>query len=268
MNRPAVIAIARRDLLSVLRNPGVSGPMIAVPIVLVAVTSLITGLASRLDQAPESLRRFLEALPTGVLPGIEGTNGAALAALLATYIIPPLLVIVPLMAASVLATDSIAGERERGTLEGLLLTPASDREILVGKLLGALLPAAALGLLAHLAYAVVADLLLAPTLGRPVLPTLPWLVTVLWFGPAFTAAALGLVVIVSARARTVQAAYQVSGVCVLPLILVTIGQATGVLLLVWWVALLAGAVLWALAVVLVQLGARSLEREHQLVSLG
>lgn len=36
------------------------------------------------------------------------------------------------------AADTISGERERGTLEGLLLTPASRRELIVGKGLSAL----------------------------------------------------------------------------------------------------------------------------------
>jgi len=36
------------------------------------------------------------------------------------------------------AADSLSGERERGTLESLLLTPVSRREIAVGKLVGSL----------------------------------------------------------------------------------------------------------------------------------
>jgi ABC-2 type transport system permease protein len=37
-----------------------------------------------------------------------------------------------------LASDAISGERERGTLEGLLLSPVSRRQLAVGKLLAAL----------------------------------------------------------------------------------------------------------------------------------
>lgn len=40
----------------------------------------------------------------------------------------------------IIGADSISGDRERGTLEGLLLTPTSRRQILVGKLLAALSP--------------------------------------------------------------------------------------------------------------------------------
>jgi ABC-2 type transport system permease protein len=40
----------------------------------------------------------------------------------------------------VVSADAISGERERGTLEGLLLTPASRREIVLGKLVAAVSP--------------------------------------------------------------------------------------------------------------------------------
>ena len=40
----------------------------------------------------------------------------------------------------IIAADSVSGERERATLEGLLLTPVSRRQIVVGKYLAALSP--------------------------------------------------------------------------------------------------------------------------------
>jgi ABC-2 type transport system permease protein len=45
---------------------------------------------------------------------------------------------VGVLVALVSAADALSGERERGTLEALLLTPVSRRGIVVGKLLGAL----------------------------------------------------------------------------------------------------------------------------------
>ncbi len=41
------------------------------------------------------------------------------------------------LAALVVSADAISGERERGTLEALLVTPVARRDIIVGKLLGA-----------------------------------------------------------------------------------------------------------------------------------
>lgn len=47
---------------------------------------------------------------------------------------------VSLLMAMMIAADTITSERERGTLEGLLLTPASRRQIVLGKFLAALSP--------------------------------------------------------------------------------------------------------------------------------
>ena len=40
----------------------------------------------------------------------------------------------------IIGADGISGERERGTLEVLLLTPTSRRQLMIGKLLAALTP--------------------------------------------------------------------------------------------------------------------------------
>lgn len=49
-------------------------------------------------------------------------------------------VFVGLFICLIMGADSVSGERERATLEGLLLTPTSRRQILVGKFLAAVSP--------------------------------------------------------------------------------------------------------------------------------
>lgn len=49
-------------------------------------------------------------------------------------------IFVGLFICMIIGADSVSGERERATLEGLLLTPTSRREIVVGKFLSALSP--------------------------------------------------------------------------------------------------------------------------------
>src|SRR5690606_13395110 len=133
-------------------------------------------------------------------------------------LLAPMLLLVPLMTASVIAADSIAGERERRTLEGLLLTPLSDRELLAAKLLGAWLPAVVIGIGGGVAYAVVADLAALGAVDGLLFPNVLWLLLVFWVGPAMAAVGLGLTVVVSARVTTVQEAFQVAGLVVLPVV--------------------------------------------------
>ena len=56
------------------------------------------------------------------------------------YLMLKLTVAFGLFMSLIIGADSISGERERGTLEGLLLTPTSRRHIVVGKFLAALTP--------------------------------------------------------------------------------------------------------------------------------
>ncbi|MGB1249951.1 MAG: ABC transporter permease [Candidatus Promineifilaceae bacterium] len=53
----------------------------------------------------------------------------------ASFLLPILLSVVVVTGGMFIAIDVTAGEKERGTLESLLLTPASDAEIFIGKLL-------------------------------------------------------------------------------------------------------------------------------------
>ena len=56
------------------------------------------------------------------------------------FLFAPMFLILPLMVASIIGADSIVGEKERKTLEALLYTPATDRELYLAKLLSAVVP--------------------------------------------------------------------------------------------------------------------------------
>jgi ABC-type Na+ efflux pump permease subunit len=73
------------------------------------------------------------------------------------YIMAPLFLIIPLMVSSVIAADSFAGEKERKTMEALLYTPTTDRELFVAKLLSGWLAALAVALVGFVLYVIMAN---------------------------------------------------------------------------------------------------------------
>jgi ABC-2 type transport system permease protein len=87
----------------------------------------------------------------------------------------------------IVGADSISGERERGTLEVLLLTPASRRQLVLGKLLAALTPWPAALVIAIPALVVVSQ-------GNDVLREALWLGTVVGTVLAVAFAGFGLLV--------------------------------------------------------------------------
>lgn len=267
-DRRAVAAIVRKDLSVVRQSKAVMLPLILVPLLMLVVIPLAIGLGAAYVPSlgadlMSDLQRMLEAAPEAVLRDLRGLDPAQQIVVLALgYFIAPMYLIVPLMVSSVIAADSFAGERERGTMEALLYTPTNDRELFLAKALAAWLPATAVGIAGGVAYILAANVAAWPTLGRPFLPTLVWIALILWVGPAVAALGLSATVWVSARVDTFQEAYQLGGVLVLPIIALVVAQATGLLYLSGIFVVLLGAIAWALAVVLLRAGARRFTRDE------
>jgi ABC-type Na+ efflux pump permease subunit len=262
VNRRGITAVVRRDLSVAMGSKALVLPAIIVPAVLLVLLPLLAGLVPRMVDAAalSDLDAVREALPADRTAGLPEDPGLAAAVLAVSYLLVPMILIVPVMFASIIAADGVAGEKERGTLEGLLLTPLTDREVAAAKLLAAWVPAVVIGLGGALLYAVVANLTVAPLTGRLVLPTAEFVVMALWVGPTFAAASLGAVSLVSVRVSTTQEAFQVGGFVIVPVVALLISQASGALLLSVTMLLIAGLVAAALAGGLIVAAARSLAR--------
>jgi ABC-2 type transport system permease protein len=258
----AVWAVVDKDLLAVRRSKAVVLPMLLVPFLLLVVLPAMIGLAARGAQVP-NMSGFLRALPDDMArPILDLPQREQLIVLVNGYLLAPLFLIVPLMVSSVLAADAFAGERERKTLETLLHLPIAERDLFVAKLLGAFLPAVAVSWIGFVAFAVVANSVSWGVMQRIFVPTRLWMVMILWVAPAVAALGLGLMVRISARARTAQEANQLGGAVVLPLIFLAVGQATGVLLVSLPLALMIGGLIWAIAIWLLIRGARRFTRDQ------
>lgn len=263
MNWSAIRAIIGKDLLAVRRSKAVFLPILLVPTLLLVVLPLIIGLAARAASGTGAeVTGFLDRLPAGLADPITAQPpGEQLLLLVNGYLLAPLFLIVPLMVSAVLAADAFAGEKERRTLEGLLHLPIADRDLFVAKLLGAFGPALAVSWIGFLLFAIVSNVVGWPVMGRIFVPTRLWLVMILWVAPAVAALGLGVMVRVSARARTAQEANQLGGAVILPLIFLAMGQATGLLLVDLWMAFAIGAGVWSIALWLIGRGARRFDRD-------
>jgi ABC-2 type transport system permease protein len=270
MNRHAVWAITRKDLATVLRNRGVRTPLLITPILLLVVMPLIlvgggevlaSGGAIPLDDVGAAPFQQLgdpsyqEQLTGGVPPG------ARWGVFVLEVFLAPLFLLVPLVVATVIAADSFAGERERGTLEALLHTPTTDRELMTGKFLAAWLPAVAVAWAGFAVYSILANVLMWPQLGAVFFPSPTWLLLAFWVTPAISALGLGVMVITSSRVQTLQAAHQIGSLVVLPVVLLLIVQISGAMLFSPLLVTLMGALLWLAAGGAIVAGSGSLKRQ-------
>ncbi len=253
-------AIVAKDLTAVRRSKAVMLPMLLVPTLLMVVLPLVVGLAATSRAA--GVESFLADFPDDVVaPIVSLPREQQLVVLVNGYLLAPLFLIVPLMVSAVLAADAFAGEKERRTIESLLHLPITDRQLYIGKLATAYIPALAISWAGFAAFALVSNAVAWPVMHRVFVPTRLWLVMIFWVAPAVAGLGLGVMVRVSARARTTQEANQLGGAVILPLIFLAVGQATGLLLVSLPTALLIGAAVWIVALWLNVRGASRFTRE-------
>ncbi|QXC60137.1 ABC transporter permease subunit [Aquihabitans sp. G128] len=255
-----VRVVLGRDLGAIVRSKALILPMLFLPVVLLVLLPTSIGIAA--NGKSLDIDRFVNMLPTALAEPILGyPQHERLVILVLGYLVAPLFLIVPLMVSAVTASDTFAGEKERKTLETLLHLPVRDRDLYVAKLLGGFVPATAVSWIGFVLFATIANAVCWPVMHRLFLPTWMWALVILWLAPAVSALGLGIMVRVSMRVNNTQEAQQLGGAVVLPLVILAVGQTTGLLLAGPLPTFLAGVGLWAVAGWLNIRGARSFTRD-------
>ncbi|MHB1319023.1 MAG: ABC transporter permease subunit [Anaerolineae bacterium] len=264
-NWRGVRAIVVKDLYQVRQNTMVWLPMVILPVILQILLPLFMILLPKLGGEAEinmeDIEPLLKMLPGALNPASAATSPEALWVIVSSsYLFAPFFLIVPIMVSSILAADSLVGEKERKTLEGLLYTPLSDAELYVAKALVAILPALALTFVSFAIYTIVVNAAGYSAVGRIFFPTPIWWPLVLWLAPAVSVAALGMTVLISSKAKSFMQAQQTSGILVLPIVIWMAGQASGAFFLGPGILMLAGLFVWVLGLWLIWIGTRTLAR--------
>lgn len=195
--------------------------------------------------------------------GPHRTSAAALGTLLAVYLL--IAGLLPVNGAISIAAGVFAGEKEKGNLAPLLATPASNRAIFGGKVLGAVLPA--------LLYAVIADVCYLAEVGLFVgadaLRLLPVALALTMVALVPTYAILGAAVasLISSRVRTYQSAQTLSSLALLPIMGVLFTGAFAMQRWGPWLLLGAVVVMVVVDVALITVSAATWRREDVMARL-
>ncbi len=268
-DRHRMWVVARTELRQLLLSKDYWIPMVAlgslffliIPAVLLLIINNI-GDISVVRQASDAL----SVLPEAAQSKIQGTTPEGRTSYaLAVYLFAPIAVVVPLTISTAVGAASLVGERERGTGEFLAHSPASVREIYLGKILASFVPGYLTTIVGFGTYSLMVNLLVGPSVGNWFFPTPEWLLMMFWIIPPFLFLTLSLVLRLSARVKSTAAAQQASGLITLPLIGVAYSQATGTLMgsssSTGWIV---GGAAWLLAAVSLHRGVRSVTRNRLL----
>lgn len=252
-------AIIKKDLRSVTSNKRLFPVLIIVPLVLTVFLPSVFILI--IHFAPDEMSDFQKLLDLLPISQQSETISRTLISLMLNNIMPIFFIITPIMASSVMAASSFVGEKEKRTLETLLYCPLTLKQIFTSKVLASFILSMLVSFVSFFAMLIVIEIEILLTTGSMLFPGISWLVTILVISPAVSLLAITLIVGGSAKAQTMEESQQRSVFLILPLLLLIVGQFTGVILINAWFLLGAGAVLVILALLLMKSAMRKFSYE-------
>jgi ABC-type Na+ efflux pump permease subunit len=228
--------VFKKDWREIHRNWQVILPIVVVPlmisVILPIILTVIPSLAATQGGSLNGFGTLIENLPRHVQEQLaDMTEQQVMIYVMAIYFFAPFFLIIPLMASSVIASDSFAGEKERKTIEALLATPLSDGELFLGKMLVSFIPSMAVTIVSFASYTTVFDVMAYNIFnGKLLLPTIDWILLIFGLAPTIALASIGLTVMISAKVRGFKEAQQISVVLLIPVLALVVGQATGAII--------------------------------------
>jgi len=157
--------------------------------------------------------------------------------------------ILPAFVPSVIASYTFVGEKINKQLEPLLATPTTDMELLIGKALGAFVPAMAVTFASFVGMMTVVDIMTFQLFGYLLLPNLLSLAVLLVYSPLVALLSTSWCVFVSSKVSDMRAAMQLGPVAIIPILGFYFLFLSGLLVLDWLVLLI-----YALVLALASLG--------------
>ncbi len=266
MNFRIIRAIALKDWRQVRQNRMALMAMLVLPIIFsIGLPLLFIALPKLVPDSSATSTGDIEVLMKTVPQAVRDqlsqfSHQDAITVLMLGYLFAPMFLMMPLLTSSIIGADSFAGEKERKTMEGLLYTPATERELFFGKMLAAFIPALLITWGSFLAYAIILNVGIRGVAGDFWFPTPSWWPLIFWVTPAIAIAGNLAAVAISARVNTFMSAYQASSSLVLPLVILMVGQIGGLLFLGVEVMLILGIIVWIVDIGLLWLGLKLFSR--------
>lgn len=225
MTKGRLAVLFWKELLDLSRNRGALIPVIIVAILVLVLPFIIVigipEITGDLLSRDTDLMRLARARRS-----IEGLTPEGHVQLFLFQQFLTLFLLMPATGGMALAAHAIVGEKQASTLEPLLATPIRTLELLVAKVLGALVPTLAISLVGVLLFLAGIGLFAEPGVLRSVMNAQTALL-VLLVGPATALLSLQAAMIISSRANDARTAQQFGVLIVLPLTGLLVAQFTG-----------------------------------------
>jgi ABC-2 type transport system permease protein len=226
MNVVHISALVRKEFVDLARNRTVLAPVVLVTLlalvlpfgVAIAIPA-VTGHALAEDADLVHVSRIAAAAPLF-------DEGRIQLFLFQQFLL--LFLLTPITGAMALASHAIVGEKQGRSLEPLLATPIGTFELLIAKVLGALLPTLAISVIGLAMYLGGIALLAAPGVGAAMFSVRTAVLVVL-VAPAAALVSLQAAILVSSRVNDPRTAQQFGVLIIIPLAALLVAQFSGAL---------------------------------------
>lgn len=218
IRKDKVKILFRKEVKELLKNKEILVTVIIMPIVfslLIPISMITLNFAEdqeipESDQVPEIFRNLT--------PFWDESTDLQKVSIVQSNLYLAFLIMIPMMVPMAISSDSIAGEKERKTIEGLLAAPITEEEILIGKALAAAVPSIVISWIAEIIYIISTDIILHNIMGRVILPNLFAAIMFIFLMPTQTLLSTLLMTSFSSKARGSREALQKSGFFAIPII--------------------------------------------------
>lgn len=238
MNKRTILAIFKKEWKILFSSKKVWVPMVIVPFllcVLMPLSAVFLGIQTqsfaKLDpDLVKMVKTFTEQLPDGKIKdefsSLKNIN-LQLIYLYINYLMIPFFLMSAIINSMVISSNSFAGEKERKTLETLLFSPITIKELFVGKVFASFVPSVGFIFIAYILVSILINVIVYPHFHFISLFTPTWMIFMFWFVPILVIFNILLNIMISAKVKSFQEAQQFGGLLVLPVVGIIISQVTG-----------------------------------------
>lgn len=244
------LAIIKKDIRSITSNKQVFLVIMLVPLVLtIVLPSILVFVITMVPEAASDFQKLLDMLP---VTAQAADQEKLILGLMLNKIMPAFFLMIPIMASSVMAASSFVGEKEKHTLETLLYSPLTLKQLFQSKILASFSVGMMVSLISFGAMIIVLETEIVLLTGTVIVPELSWIIVMLLVAPSISLVAISITVRGSAKAQTMEEAQQCAVFLIFPIIALVIGQFAGIILVSTWLLLGIGIVLALIAALLMK----------------
>jgi len=225
MTMARVRALVRKEFLDLARNRTVLLPVVLVTMMTLVIAFGITVALPAMTGQP--LGEDTDLLQVSALIGAgDDLSGDGRIQLFLFHQFLLLFLVIPITGAMALAAHAVVGEKQARTLEPLLATPITTLELLVAKVLGALIPTFAISLAGFIVYVLGIAFLAEPGVAAA-MASVRTAVLMLMVAPSAALVSLQGAIVISSRVYDARTAQQFGVMIIIPLTALLIAQFVG-----------------------------------------